>query len=76
MCTYVCMCMCGVCVLTRLCECDVCCGVYCVFCWWCVVRLGMRKLLRVCVQDASVCSGKAPACVEHAGVFRIHTETS
>ena len=61
-----------------------CCGVYvvlwcCVFCWWCgVVRLGMRKTspcvdskrLRVCVQDASVCTGKTPACAEHAGVSR------
>ena len=27
------------------------------------------KRLRVCVQDASVCTGKTPACVGHAGVF-------
>ena len=67
---------CAFCVLVLWC---------CVFCWWCgVVRLGMRKTspcadskrLRVCVQDASVCNGKTPACVEHAGVFRVHTEAS
>ena len=53
---------------------------------WCcgVVRLGMRKThpcvdskrLRVCVQDASVCTQKTSACVEHARVFRVHTEAS
>ena len=57
---------------------------------WCcvvlcgVVRLGMRKTppcvdskrLRVCVQDTSVCAGKMPSCVGHAGVFRAHTEAS
>ena len=32
--------------------------------------------LRVCVQDASVCTGETPACVEHAGVFPVHTEAS
>ena len=77
-----------VCVLTWLCECDACCGVFvvlwcCVFCRWCVVWFGVvygaawlrktcpcvdSKRLRVCVQDASVCTGKTPACVEHAGV--------
>ena len=55
----------------------------CVFCWWCgVVRLGMRKTspcvdskrLRVCVQDASVCTGQTPAWTTHAGVFSVHTE--
>ena len=48
------------------------CGVVCGVCGVCgVVRLGMRKTppcvdskcLRVCVQDASVCTGKTPACV-------------
>ena len=28
------------------------------------------KRLRVCVQDASVCTRKTPACSTHAGVFR------
>ena len=64
------------------CPRDARCGVV----WCCVVlcgvvRLDMRKTpsvcaFRVCVQDASVCTGKTPACVEHAGVFRVHTETS
>ena len=66
--------------------CTLCCGVVCsVGGLWCgVVRLAMRKTppcvdskrLRVCVQDASVCTGKTPACVEHVGVFRVHTEAS
>ena len=40
-----CMCMCMWCVLTWLCACDVCCGMYvvlwcCVFRWWCVAWCG------------------------------------
>ena len=61
------------------------CGVVWCFVLCGVVRLGMRKTpsmcedsrsLRVCVQDASVCTGKTPACSTHAGVFRVHTEAS
>ena len=52
--------------------CVVVCGVLCVWCVWCVVRLGMQKTppcvdskrLRVCVQDASVCT-------THGRVFRL-----
>ena len=45
------MCMCGVCVLTWLCACEVRCGVYVVlwcrlFCWWCVVWCVWFKRLR------------------------------
>ena len=68
------------CVLTWLCACDVCCGVYvvlwcCVFCGWCVVfcvvwcGLACGKPLHVCVQNTSVFTGKTPACSTHAGVF-------
>ena len=59
-------------------------GVVCGVVWCCVVlcgvvRLGMRKTppcvdskrLRVCVQDASVCTGKTPACVEHRQLLKI-----
>ena len=76
----------------RVVVCTLCCGVVCsvggVWCGVCgvcgVVRLGMRKnspcvdskRIRVCVQDASVCAGKTPACIEHADVFRVHTEAS
>ena len=28
------------------------------------------------VQDATICTGKTPSCVEHAGVFPVHTEAS
>ena len=74
--------MCTFCVLVFWCLVLVC-AVVCVVCV-CVVRLGMRKTppcvdskrLRVCVQDASVCTGKTPACVEHADVFPVHTEAS
>ena len=34
------------------------------------------KRLRVCVQEASVCTRKTPACSTHAGVFLVHTEAS
>ena len=55
--------MCGV-------VCTLCCGVVCSVVLCGVVRLDMRKTppcvdskrLRVCVQDASVCTGKTPAC--------------
>ena len=52
--------------------CTLCCGVVCSVgggvVWCCVVlcgvvRLGMRKPLRVCVQNASVCAFKTPLCV-------------
>ena len=34
------------------------------------------KRLRVCVQEASVCTRKTPACSTNAGVFPVHTEAS
>ena len=33
-----------------------------------------KEPLRVYVQNASVCTGKTPACVQHAGVSLVHTE--
>ena len=79
----VCVCVCVVCVcvdmVVRMCMCMCMCGVWCGVVLFCVVwLLGMRKnppcvdskRLRECVQDASVCTGKTPACVGHAGVPR------
>ena len=60
------------------------CGVvwYVLFCVvWCGLACGKpppcvdSKCLRVCVQDASVCTGKTPSCPTHAGVFLVQTET-
>ena len=74
---------CGVVLFCVCCVVCVVCVVLCVLC--CVVsvvRLGNAenppcvdsKRFRVCVRDASVCTGKTPACVGHAGVFKAHTE--
>ena len=77
--------MCGVCfdIVARIVMCVVVCTLCCGVVWCggaachaenppCVDS----KRLRVCVQDASVCTGKTSACVEHAGVFPVHTEAS
>ena len=72
------LCVVCICVdmVVRMCVCCCGCGVYVVL-WcgvvlFCVVRCGLAcgkpppcvdsKRLRVCVQDASVCTGKTPAC--------------
>ena len=71
--------------------CAVCCvwsvgvgvGVHCVFvarvclCGvWCVVcSAAWHAGKNVYVQNAYVCNGKTPACVQHAGVLSVHTET-
>ena len=39
-----------------------------------VAPLGTLKNLRVSIQSASVCPGKTPTCVQHAGMFPVHTE--
>ena len=79
------------CVVLVLCVCCVGCVCVCVWCGgacgvvvWCVVKLGTRKTplcvrskrLRVYGQDVSVCTGNKPACVRHAGLLLVHTETS
>ena len=73
-CTCMCMCMCmcmSMCMLTWLCVCDVCCGVYvvlwcCVFCWWCVVWCGVVLLcgvVRLGMRKTPPCAFKTPPCV-------------
>ena len=58
-----------------LCVLLVVCGVVWLCCVvWCGLACG--KPIRVQTQDASVRTGKTPARVEHAGVFRLHTEAS
>ena len=64
------------------CCCVLGCVGLCVWCLWCVARLGTRKnppcvgskRLRVSIQKASVCTGKPRACVQHEGVLLAHTE--
>ena len=79
MCVHVVLCVVWV---VSACACGV--VVWWCACVWCVVKLGTRekapcvdsKRLGVYVQDASVRSGNRPACVEHAGLLLVHTETS
>ena len=85
-CGVLCGWCCGLCLRVRVvwwCVwCGGACGVVVRVCG--VVKLGTRekapcvdsKRLRVYVQDVSVCTSKRPACVEHAGLLPVHTETS
>ena len=73
-----CVWLCVVCGVGGVCACGLVVRV------WCVVKLGTRKTstcvdskrLRVYGHDVSVCTGNGPACVQHAGVLAVHTETS
>ena len=86
-CCVLCGVVCGVgvvCVVwvVSVCACGVVvhvvwCGVVCGEAWHAENPLCVRsKRLRVYGQDVSVCTGNKPACVRHAGLLPVHTETS